>query len=226
MNNPLKLKTKKLFYGKWPYKISTYIQGGTWIRNGIPDVIERCKTDWFKKQPIAQFRHIDTKELLKYVAILSNYIDKDIKIRIEHGHINFFLKDQMLYNEMCFAFRNYTESVTEPESESVLKTLLDNNKFVVVDELPHGKYSHKIIFRSVPSNMRGNILKWADNYPKEKLTMSKNTRNYFNDTNKYVQDPFMYVSDEKMLIMLGLIAQNYIRRTEKFILKSSINTSS
>lgn len=216
MNRPRKLKTKKLFYGEWPYKVATLCQGASILRHETiaSTIIDRLN---------GPERH----RLSKFCENYKKFSKKEHKIRIERNHVNFFIKDRTLYDEVVDLMKDYITEVSEPENDLVLDTLNNDKKVTVVNELPHGKYTTKIVLKSVmPVNQRTNLVELLQKYGIDKVRMSKTTERYLNGVRGYMQDPFFYIEDEKMMTLLLLAANGYIRKTERFVLKSSINTES
>ncbi len=221
MNKPQQHKTKKLFYGKWPYKVATICSGGSYIRGIGPTVCKRMVAEGkFKDRP---YRKTDFSKLADFCTKYESFFNENYQVRYEGSHVNFFMEDRALYEKIKKVMGQYVVKSWEPEDETVLNTLLDNKKFVVVDELPHGKYSSRIILKSMPLNQRESLIALLKKYDINKFRMSKNTERYLSGSKDWMQDPFIYIEDEKMLTMLALAANGYIKKTEKFVLKSSIN---
>lgn len=213
-----KLKTHKLFYGKYPYKITTRIKDGHWFRHIKVDRIASLGFDPLTQKSMS-------RELIDYSKALLTIGNVEYKFRVERSTTSLFLKNKDDFEKTIKALEIYITSTTEPEDEYVLDTISSNKKFVVCKDLPYGKYTHKVIFKQMPPNIRASLFEWAKKYDEDKIYMSGNTESYLSGKKQWCWDPFIYVGDEKMLMMLGLSAQGYIRKTEEFIPRSSINTS-
>jgi len=220
-----KLKTNKLFYGEWPYKINTHINGGNLIKTrGIEYVKKFCTNE--HRSPLYK-RAIAKEKLFNYVCILETFDLTKIKIRAEYDTVNIFVKDKNLYSKICQALDIYVSSVVEPVNEEELSILLDNNKSVFCDRLPHGIYQYKAIFKSrIPLDVREKLARWLVQYDHSKLLVSNDSLHKLENQKTLWGECFVYVADKNMLILLQLASQGYIRRTEEFIVRSSINTSS
>lgn len=222
MKKLLKQKTKKLFYGKWPYKIATMCQGGCYIKiYGLT----KCKL-MFEDNSLHRnfYRKFDKVRLTDFCGKYELFVNEHHQIRAEGNHVNFFVDDEVLYKKIIEIMGDFVVEVTEPESNAVLQMLKSNKKIVVVDELPFGKYNSRIVFKEMPLNQRENLAELLKKYGDDSLRMSITTKRYLNGERHYMQDPFIYVEDEKILTLLALAANGYIKKTEKFVLKSSINT--
>lgn len=236
MNNQLTKKTNKLFYGEYPYKIVTVVKHAARLRNWkLPELIAWCQDPtsnvqtyigsyygWSKPKQVTVEEKAD---LLKYCMILSRYPLKDLKTRIESGALTLFVKDKLTYTSMLHDLRDYVIEQWEPENELVLAALIDNKKTVLCNEYPHGKYRYKVTLKPAKGQAGVNFLEWIDNYSAEKVYMPKGSRKYLEENHPYY-DPYLYVTDEKMLMLINFASSGNVRRCEEFILRSSINTSS
>lgn len=211
-------RTKKLFYGKWPYKIATWIKEGNTLRPLTPPNVSHYLK--FDKNLSADERD----KLIDFCNRYSKFYNENYKVRHEGSHVNFFIADKHLFNKIKSTMDIFITDTWEPENDTVLNALLDNKKLVVVDDLPHNRYTSKIILRKMPHNKRENFVKLLKKYTVGQILMSSCTEDYLLGKRLYMQDPFIYIEDDKMLTMLALAADGYIKKTEKFVLKSSINT--
>lgn len=222
MNHYPKLKTHKLFYGKYPYKVTTHIQGCSLFRYHTIDQVISMGI----QKHISVRERCSPADLLEYSRSLKSLETIDYKTRIEGSTLSVFLKDKTDYDLAVKTLKKYISNVTEPEDDVVLQTIAGNKKIVVCKDLPYGKYTHKITFRQMPQNVRTNIYEWIKKYTADDIGLRGQTESYLAGNKQWCFDPFIYVADGKMLMMLGLAADGYIRKTEEFIPKSSINTSS
>ena len=222
---PKKLKTNKLFYGKWPYKITTEVIGGNLIKTrGITAVKQVCQQSgdiW----PSRYRKNVDKKKLFEYASLIEPFIEDEIRLRAEHNTINIYVKNVKLYDSLVNSLKDFVVSVTEPVNESELSALLSNNKFVLCDELPKKTFKYKVVLKSMPVSVKESLLKWADQYPDDKIIIPDHTRRELTAVKSWGTNCYMYVSDSSMLMMVTLATQGYIRRTEEFVVRSSINTS-
>jgi len=220
-----KLKTNKLFYGKWPYKVTTEVNGGNLIKTrGIPAVKKMCQQSgdiW----PSRYRKNIDKKKLFEYASLIEPFVEDEIRLRAEGSTINIYVKNVKLYNKLIDSLKDYVVKITEPVNESELSALLSNNKFVLCDELPRKIFKYKVVLKSMPVGVKESLLKWADQYPSDKIMIPDHTRRELTAEKSWWTNCYMYVSDSSMLMMVTLATQGYIRRTEEFIVRSSINTS-
>lgn len=217
-----KQKTKRLFYGKWPYKVATICEGGSYIKSlGVTYCKTEAENGVFQGRP---YQHIDNAKLADFCDRYEKISKENLKIRFEGSHVNFFTESKSQYLNIVNIMGDFVSLISEPEDDSILETLQSDKKFVVVDTLPYRKYTNKIILKCMPENQRKNLHNLLKKYGKDKIRISKTTESYLDGKRFYMQDPFIYVEEEKMLTILALAANGYIKKTEKFVLKSSINT--
>ena len=221
------LKTSRLFYKKWPFKVECYLKGASRIKyNGVEDVIDWCmgvpgigKGLWWED------KSIDKSELLQFATAVQPYLDKEIQIRVEGAHFNIFCKDQDLLDNITHSLAAWVTAVYEPSNDDAYNYLLDNpgNK-VLCEQYPWDGFQYKIILREkMPEDAKMNFLNWIQRYP-GKIRIAGSSLNWIINNKRWMQDPFIYVKDQGTLTMTLLFLGNYCKKTHQYILKSSINT--
>lgn len=230
MNNQQAKKTHKLFYGEYPYKIVTITKLASHLRyKSVSEIIEYCQHPLDTKPWAAYLRterisKTDRDNFIEYCTVLSKYVDKSLKTRIESGAVTYFIKDKNTYQSMLQDFKSSVYEYWEPENDDVLSLLSANKKTVICNEYPHGKYKYKLTLKPFKGTAGSNLLEWVDKYTEDKIYVPKGSRNYLKDNHPYY-DPYIYVRDEKMLMLINFASSGNVRRCEEFILRSSINTS-
>lgn len=215
----LKQKTNKLFYGKWPYKITCFIAGAHLIRTyGARSL---------NNPAYLRSRNFDTKELIKFVETFKELLqDLNIKRRIDHSHIDFYLLTKEEFDKIRKELRKYVVSVTEPADEKQLNTLLENKKYILCDQLPHKTYRYKITFKEMPVKASTDLVDWALRYNGNEIRIPKSTLNHFKGIKYHYGAHYFYVKDSKMITLISLASGGYVRRTDEYVVRNSINTES
>ncbi len=217
-----KQKTNKLFYNKWPYKIECHIAGANKITvYGIDRVLDWCDGHL----NIGEARHIDKKEIQKFINLSKPFMEdqENIKIRTEGAHFNLFVKDPVLLDKIVKILRPWVWNVFEPSNEAELQFLLDNeNKKVLCDLLPYDKYTYKVVMRSSKVNIKEQFLNWSKNYSEDQIKISGQTERWLQGQYSYKQDPFFYVKDAPMLTMTRLFLGDNVRRVYEYVPRSSL----
>lgn len=215
----LRQKTNSLFYGKWPYKISCKIESAYLIRTygkmGVnnPSIIRGHNFDPVKLREFV----IDAKYLLE---------DSTVKKRINHNYIDFYLLNKDYFNSAQFSLTKYIKSITQPESDDHLTTLLENKKYILCDKLPHGKYQFKITFKDMPVKVRNDLINWAEKYNNNEIYIPKSTRTHFKSVKYHYGSHYFYITDTKMITLIAMASSGYIRRTDEYVIRNSINIES
>lgn len=222
-------KTKKLFYEKYPYKITCQLVGVSYIRSYIQKHVKYVALPNFRIHlsyvNIKRYRNhqIDIDLLEEFCINCSNiFTDKNIRIRIEHNIIDFYVQDADLFNDLTTKLSKYITVITKPESDKLLEKLLEHKRHVFCDEYPHGKYKFKVILRPMSYTEKLNLIKWAEKYQNNQIYIPQYVEEFLNGRKLYYDNPYFYVEDEKTLMMVAMAAGNGIRRTEKYILNSSL----
>ena len=219
-----KLKTNKLFYGEWPYKISTGIVGATLLRaRGIEYLKKWCITPNINRH-WAKRKNIDPLLLLDYLVKIEHYIALGIKLRIEHDQISIFIKDPEVYQEMTTELADYVISVSEPADTAELAIMEGDSKIVLCNHLPKKKYQYRVVFKDMDTDTASNMLEWAEKYDENCIGIPNATRKNFSGTKGFWPSAcYFYARDRSMVMMITMAAGGKIRRVEEFVPRSSIN---
>jgi hypothetical protein len=221
---PKKLKTNKLFYGEWPYKISTGIVGASLLRaRGIDYLKKWCMFPGINSH-WARRKHMDPATLLDYVVALEPFLSSDVKLRIDQDQISIFVKDSGLCQEIATALSKFVISITEPTNTQELVYMADNKKVVLCNHIPKMKYQFRVVFQDIPIAAAANILAWAEKYDADCLEIPTGTRRHFSgDRGFWPSECYFYARDRSMVMMITLASGGKIRRVEEYVPRSSIN---
>jgi hypothetical protein len=227
-----KLKSSKLHYNKWPYKIACSIQGANRLTFlGIDEVRQFCsgkRTDampfWMRASKLSKE---DKNELLQFTNNIEPYLNLKKtgqgQIRAEGRHFNIFCKDPVLLETIHAAVEPWVIGVYGPTSKEELDFMLDNgHKKILRDVLPKDEFRYKVYFKYTWAHeSRQDFLKWADKFP-EKISIRDGSRKWMNNKNDWANNPFMYVKDDKTLSMIGLMISGQVKKVEEFILRENL----
>ncbi len=214
--------TNKLFFKAYPYKIELRCEGSNYIKlYGIDSIIEKCQSKTGFIPHARSYRYsnqIDNNKLYRFAVKVKPYLDQGLKSRAENKKFRFFVKDKETADSIVNDLFDFVTEIWEPGSEQELEYLTSNTRKVIVDDLPYSKYTHRIYFKSNwPKDKRFNFLSWLRKYPPGDYSIPKSTYRYLEDDKHYCFEPFMYISQPKMLTMLTLFAGDYIKYTEEFV---------
>jgi hypothetical protein len=213
--------TNKLFYGKYPYKVKTFVKGASIIKTGgIKRIMNLCLGDNGNDLIKAYHSHLDPKALYSYCESTEEFILGGVHTRFEYNWASYYLETKPEYEKLHKKLSPWVVSITEPCSDQDLKQLIHNTKNIVIcDKLPYEIYQYRIYLgTAMPISLRSNFLEWSRNYG-IKIKISKSTNEWLQGTKYFLQDPFMYVEDVKLLSMIKLFLGQYARRTEEFLIR-------
>lgn len=219
------LKTQKLFYGKWPYKVSVQFRGAHLIRFYGAEVLIRRFEDPNDTFRYHSFKKEELEELERCARLIHELQDVgNIKYRYESNTVNIFTDTADMYNKVKSMFFSNITKVWEPCNLDEISYLNDNVNAVIVDVFPYNKYRYKVVLKyNTPSRIKETIISWLANNTHSSRT-STATMGFLN-SRSYTSSPFIYIEDDKTMIMLQLIAGSQISKTEKFIIRTDINNT-
>lgn len=219
------LKTQKLFYGKWPYKVSIQFRGAHLIRCYGTDVLIRRFDDPNDNFGYHGFKQCDLDELERCTRLIHKLKNiSNIKYRYEGNTVTVFTDTTEVFDKIRGMFFSNIKIVWEPNDVSEVDYLKDNINNVIVEFLPHKRYKYKVILKySIPARIKESLIKWIGNNQSTVKT-SKSTIQFLKSMT-YIQSPFIYIEDSKTLTLLQLIVGDQIKKTEKFILRTDINNT-
>jgi hypothetical protein len=213
-----KLKTSKLFYNKWPYKVTCNIVHARSVTGN--------KVGYYYGYG-KRISPEEEAEIEKFRIAVKGFLKKDIKYRAEYNHFNIFCDDKVLLKKISKKLEPWIQNIYGPQSEEELQYLKDNgHKKRVCDKFPKRKYQYRIYFKTnMPDTLKQSFQTWIAKY-EGKIDCSGSTQKWLKNDHRWFQAPFCYVEDSATLSMIGLFLANYIKVVEHFVLRESINTPS
>jgi len=216
----VKQKTNKLFYSKYPYKVTCRIQGAHYIRKYGAKVIEFLYRNSHQQGKISD-------DLIEFLFHAQHYLaNTKIKKRIEYYFIEFYVETESEYLDVQTRLAKYVVRVVEPDDEEQLKILLENKKYNLCNKLPHNKYRYKVTFKDMPPKVRNNLIAWAERYDNDDIYVTESTRRHFKSLKYHYGSHYFYIKDSKMITLIAMAASGYIRKTDEYVVRNSINTES
>ena len=200
-------QTKKLFYSKWPYKVTYLIRGISVLRertlaqlqayiSNPPDRVLRWKGSF----------HTDIQQNSKIIIDMAYFLDslkKDsFQIRIEANIIDIYTNNRDILDKLLKFYPEQISNVFEPApgTENLL-----GRKNIIVNKLPDNRFKHKV-FLSPHKNINGVdkalIVKWIKE--QSNLHITDSTAQWFIATSWNWDRRYIMAEDEKALLMLKL----------------------
>lgn len=212
-----KLKTSKLFYGKWPYKVTCRIDHARSVTSEGNSYYGYGK----------RLSEEQEEEIAKFKKAVKGFLKKDIKHRAEYNHFNIFCDDKELLEKISKKLKPWITNIYGPQSDEELEYLRDNGrKKRLCDKIPFGTFEYRVYFKtSMPDTLKESFLNWIKKYD-GKIRCADSTLKWLSNKHRWFQAPCCYVEDGATLTMIGLFLANHIKITEQFVLRESINTPS
>lgn len=217
-----KLKTSKLFYNKWPYKVTCeFKEASRFINNRFWSARYNFYVDRLPAEEKA--------EVEKFKKSVDLILKHDVKHRVEYNHFNVFCDNKSTLEYVYKKMKPWVTHVYGPTTDEELAYLLNNgHKKRLCDSLPKDKFKYKIFFKTkMEESFRKNFYDWAIKLEStEKVDISPATKRWLQGFSRWTQAPFMYVEDSSTLSMVGLFLSSNVKVIEEFIPRESINTTS
>jgi hypothetical protein len=221
-----KLKSSKLFYKKWPYKIECVQPGASRIIHGGIELIRQ----WCAAPANSdRFRHwnntnIDKAQLSKFIDAVVPYIkNKEVGIRVEGAHFNLFCKEYLILEDINTQLGPWIKKISGPTTQEEYDFLMSNgHKKILCDRLPKEKFRFRVYIKATyPQDKRCNFLTWIDRFP-DTIEISSSTRKWLEGKQVWALNPFLYIKEEKTLSIIGLQLSGYARKVEEFVPRNTV----
>jgi hypothetical protein len=192
-------------------------------QSGIARTIQYCLNRQENSYRYGRDKHIHKNILLDFINDIEPFLSREVQTRSEYSIFSIYCKDQSLYNSMLKKLSSYISKVYEPSNAQELDYLMNNSaKKVMCNHLPYDTYQYRVYFKSsCDADTKRKFASWIGNY-QEKVKIPKGTIKWI--VNRWIQNPYIYVTDQSTLAMIGLFMGNNVSKVEEFILRSSINT--
>jgi len=222
-----KLKSSKLFWNKWPYKVCCRIGGANKITIfGLDRALLWCDGKYSSLWNSAQRTSVDKDALKKFILKSKDFIvDREqVQIRAEGDRFNLFLKDKDLLKKIHKELSPWITTIYGPTTDEEYNYLMENNKKkVLCDTLPRGTFKYKIFLKErMKSLARENFLLWSNRYTSEQILISPTTSKWLNGEKFYKQDPFFYIRDDAMLTMIRLFLGDNLKIVHEYVTRDKL----
>jgi hypothetical protein len=203
--------TTRKFYNKWYYKISLKCKSASIFRVMSVEAISQLHST-----------NHDPEGLGAISRALVAHDRKLYAIRVEGKSLDIYTNNNEIYTDLIDKLWSIIKNAFEPSAESI-SLLTENN--IVAKKYPHDRYRHKVFL--YPHKLANDVLakksyiNWLETQ-NPRVLISEKTKEWFIKTNWNWDRRYMYVEDEKTLLLLKLKNSEVIGTVYNYVIP--INT--
>jgi len=202
-------QTKKLFYGKYQYKIVLVFSGAHLFRGAPSDVIaDRIKHVKLETDIYARKRWtIKTEEELKYAVKLEHALSnlENFELRVETPWVTIYTNNKKDVDKLTNLDKSRVKYICEP----LKGTTLEENTVI----LPKIKYDYRVTLGKT-SQEYSTFISWANTNSKIKLTKSCKTELLKNTS---WGGCYFYITGDNNLLMAKMHLCGAISKVERVV---------
>jgi hypothetical protein len=202
-------QTKKLFYGKYQYKIVLVFSGAHLFRNAPGDVIaDRIKNVKLETDVYARKRWtIKTEEELQYAIKLEHVLSTldNIEIRVETPWVTIYTNNKKDVDKLTNLDKSRVKYICQPATG----TTLEENTVI----LPKIKYDYRVTLGKT-SQEYSTFITWASTNSKIKLTKSCKIQLLRNNS---WGGSYFYITGDNNLLMAKMHLSGIISKVERVV---------
>lgn len=222
----LKKQTNKLFYKKFPYKITCSVNGANLLRIFPLEVLKRyCATGELKIKTWWKLEDQIRADLLTFILTIENYLES-FQFRCEGSRFNAYFVSKKDFYKITKLLEPWTIETWEPASDEELEFLLKyGTKKIVCNHLPHKRYRYKAHLKfKTNQQIKENFNNWMKNYS-GKIHAPRQTATWLNLEYKWNWNPSIYIEDSATLSLVLLFLGDAVLRVDEYTPKGNINTN-
>jgi len=210
--------TKKLFYGKWLYKVSYNVDGCSFIRHKSFDNIESA---FLSLKPTNTYHKkiLDNREELVHLTSELQKLPRDsFDLRVETNIIDVYTNDEAVFTRLIFLLPENIRFAQRPQDPTGQQ--LADKKTILVKKYPQDRFTMRVYLK--PHKMsdieeKENYLKWLKAV--DGVSISEAVESWFYNTNWNWDRRYILVDQEKTLLMLKLKNSNVIGTVYNLVLQ-------
>lgn len=210
-------ETKKLFYGKYQYKIVLVCRGAYLFRlKDLDKIYDRLSNLTIETEPKSQYGYyrqvrVDTKEEYKYCVDLYTTLSliNNFSLRVEQPLITVYSNNKEDIDKLSDLDPLKVKYISIP-----LITLEEN--VIVMNDTP---YEFRVTVGKGVQDLTS-FVEWANN--SRNIKMAQGCKDGLSRKNRHTHNYF-YVNGEKNLLMVKMQIGRDINRIEKIINRSKVN---
>lgn len=155
--------------------------------------------------------------LTKLSRFLLN-LQGDYLKRIERDTIDFYTNDEIIHTSLCDTFTSLIKTSYIPPDN--FKEVLDTNKYIICKKLPHNRYKFKVyLLPHKLKHSKEDKISYVNWLVKQKAVhISFTTQRWFVNTDWYWDRRYVYVEDEKSLLIMQMRNPNVLGRVYEYLI--------
>ena len=208
----------KLYYSKYRYKTifnmpwagmlyPTTDQKLLDLIQGKDKDVKYLNKDWYKISP----------DVIKLAQFILDH-RTDMKFRLQQDHAIFYSDKELAHNLIeTFWDRWYNSESVDPKFKKLGKNTIGCRR------LPHGKYQYQVhlkkdIHQRITKQERENLWSFLERNVDNCLVTNKYVLDYFEGKYPHCYHGYFYVSEQKMLTPIYMLAQKAIDKVIKYVI--------
>lgn len=192
------------FYNKWDLKVS----------------FSHCELNVFRHLTLSEIQNSEkSSEFVKNLAaVLNQQLQGSYLKRVESKILDIYTNDQSLFDYFLDKFDEHIKNAYKIDECN--KNLLDLPYTVVAKHLPHKKYQFKVFLQ--PHKIKNKdekqrYLQWLDTQS-PRIKISESVKSWFYNTQWNWDRRYVYVDDEKTLLLMKLRMPESIGTVYNYVL--------
>lgn len=165
------------------------------------------------------YRDVDSVKMLKFITAVQPLLEKyEHKLRAEYYSLNVYLESEDAVKDFESALAWCISAIFAPATAEELALLMNNKRKIICDTLPHEGYKYKITLKErTPLQTKVQFKTWCSNYDSDAVKFTPSTAKWLDHQKNYLQAPFFYLKDDKLLTMCRLFLGTNVRLVEEYI---------
>jgi hypothetical protein len=186
MNHKIQSANRK-FYNKWCYKLSLRLKNAGIFRKKDLDLI---------------LKESSSSDVLSVAAFLKDN-PAQYGLRIERSTLDLYFNDQQLFNQGMQDLEALINNAFAIDQSDI--DLIERSHLIKANKYPFDNYHYKVFLQphKLSKDEKSNFLSWIDSQ-QEKIKITENVKSWFYRTEWNWDRRYMYVDNEKTLLMLKL----------------------
>jgi len=150
------------------------------------------------------------------IPFINSFDSKSFSKRLEGNNVDFYTNDKKLYDGLCSNFSDFVRLRFEPPKGKE-QEMLEADKVIFAKKLPHDKYQYKAYLQphKVSADDKLKLAAWMDKQIPS-ITFTDSIRNWLINTSENWDRRYIYIQDEKTLLMIKLRSPHLVGQIFKY----------